>query len=47
MKRITITIPDSLYEKMKSYMEKNGYATISELVRDAIKKLLDHGGKNV
>ncbi|HDN74212.1 hypothetical protein DRP04_15560 [Archaeoglobales archaeon] len=40
MKRITITIPDSLYEKIVSYKEKKSYATISELVRDAIKKLL-------
>jgi len=40
MRRITITIPDSLYEKMMSYMEKNDYATISELIRDAIKKLI-------
>jgi len=41
MRRITITIPDNLYQKMVEYKQKKNYATISELVRDAVKKLME------
>jgi len=43
MKRVTITIPDKLYEKIEEYKDENGYASVSELVRDAIKKFLREG----
>ena len=41
MKRVTITIPDNLYQRVVEYKKEKGYATISELIRDAIKKLME------
>lgn len=40
MKTINISMPNSMYEDMKKYVATHHYASISEFVRDAIRRIL-------
>lgn len=41
MKVITAKVPDELTKRMKEFMKKRGYSSQSELVRDAIRRMLE------
>jgi len=38
---VTVTIPEELFIKMKRYIEIKGYRTLSEFVRQAIRKQIE------
>jgi Arc/MetJ-type ribon-helix-helix transcriptional regulator len=40
MQTVNISLPVSLYSQAKAYMENTGYASISEVMRQALRKLL-------
>lgn len=40
MQTVNISLPVSLYSQAKNYMENTGYASISEVMRQALRKLL-------
>lgn len=41
MKVITTKVPDELTKRMEEFMKKRGYSSQSELVRDAIRRMLE------
>jgi len=41
MKVITAKVPDELTKRMEEFMKKRGYSSQSELVRDAIRRMLE------
>jgi len=43
MATINISLPQAMYEDAKKMLAKKHYATISELIRDALRKLLYQG----
>ncbi len=46
MKTINISLPKSLLEEAKSALKKKHYASISELMRDALRQLLQEEDPN-
>jgi len=40
-RRITISIPESLYKRAIEYAKERGYNTFSDLVADALRKMLE------
>lgn len=40
MTTVNISLPQSMYEDAKKMLAKNRYASISELVRDALRKVM-------
>ena len=41
IKTVNISLPKSMYEAAKRVMEQKHYSSISELVRDALRKVID------
>ncbi|OGY12039.1 MAG: hypothetical protein A3A58_01315 [Candidatus Blackburnbacteria bacterium RIFCSPLOWO2_01_FULL_41_27] len=41
MATINISLPDPLYKEVKKLVARGGYTSISELIRDALRKKLD------
>lgn len=37
---INISIPKQMYEDAKVFVKKNGYSSVSELIRDALRRIL-------
>ncbi|MBI4991450.1 hypothetical protein HZB96_05145 [Candidatus Gottesmanbacteria bacterium] len=37
---INISLPKTMYQDAKRYVEKKGYMSISELIRDALRNIL-------
>lgn len=46
MSTINISLPKSMYEDAKKTLKTKGYASISELIRDALRKILYEEDKN-
>lgn len=46
MTTINISLPKSMYEEAKMMLKKKHYASISELMRDALRKLLSEEDPN-
>jgi len=40
-KRVEIALPEKLYEKVKGEVEAGNYATITDVIRTALRKLLE------
>lgn len=38
--RVTILVPEDMVKKLEEVMKKKGYATKSELIRDALREFL-------
>jgi len=45
-KKISVKIPEGLFEEMKKIMEKRGYSQ-SEFIRDAIREKIDNEKKTL
>jgi len=40
-KRVEIQLPERLYEKVREEVEAGNYATVSEVIRTALRKMLE------
>jgi len=40
-KRVEIQLPEKLYQKLREEVESGNYATVSEVIRTALRKLLE------
>jgi len=40
-KRVEIQLPNKLYQKIREEVESGNYATVSEVIRTALRKLLE------
>jgi len=40
-RRVEVELPDRLYEKVREEVESGNYATVSEVIRTALRKLLE------
>jgi len=42
VKRVEIQLPDRLYQKIKEKVESGNYATVAEVIRTAVRKMLEN-----
>ena len=40
-RRVEVELPEKLYEKVREEVESGNYATVSEVIRTALRKLLE------
>jgi len=40
-RRVEIQLPDKLYEKVKKEVEAGNYATVTDVIRTALRKMLE------